>query len=123
MRLQTTVGERRWRLCLTLVFALLVAACGSARPHKVATGADDVNCKVGSSLIPINAQCFDRTPEVSTVPPYRLHFVEFDDQGWLYPGRDDTGYVPEMGTAHDQLENAIGDVASKLKDRRVLLLV
>lgn len=123
MRAQATAGERRWRLYLTLVFALLVAACASPRPHKVTMGADDIDCKVGSSLIPNNAQCFDRTPEVSTVPPYRLHFVEFDDQGWLYPGRDDNGYVPDMGTAHDQLENAIRDVASRLQNERVLLLV
>jgi len=103
------------------MFAVL-AACASPRPHKVSTGADDVKCGVDTSVK--DERCFDRTPEVSAAPPYTLHFVEFDDQGWLYPSPADDGYVAEMGSAHGQLDRAVHDVASRLaKNERVLLLV
>jgi hypothetical protein len=86
------------RVCLTLLFAAL-AACASPSPHKVSTGTDEVKCAVEAALK--DEQCFNRTPEVSAEPgrSYTLHFVEFDDQGWLYPAPEDKGYVPEMGSA------------------------
>src|SRR5690606_20082683 len=63
-------------------------------------------------------RCHARTPEVSQRPAYTLHFVEFDDQGWLYPD------VPEMRKAHEQLGRAIDDVRRRLDaGERVLLLV
>ena len=118
---KTAGGGRRWRLCLALVLAAL-AACTSQRPHKVSTGTADVDCGVDTSLK--DERCFDRTPEVSADPAYTLHFVEFDDQGWLYPGPKDDGYAAEMGSANGQLDRAVEDVASRLaKNERVLLLV
>ncbi len=118
---KTARGKKRWRLCLALVLAAL-AACTSPRPHKISTGTADIDCGVDTSLK--DERCFDRTPEVSADPSYTLHFVEFDDQGWLYPGPKDDGYVPEMGSAHGQLDRAVEDVASRLaKNERVLLLV
>jgi hypothetical protein len=99
-----------------------LAACASPRPHKIATGPDDLECGVDASVK--DERCFPRTPQVSAAPPYTLHFVEFDDQGWLYPGPGDDGYVPEMGLAHAQLDRAVNDISSRLaKDERVLLLV
>lgn len=113
--------ERSWRLCLVLVLAAL-AACTSPRPHKMSTGGGVVDCGVETSLS--DERCFDRTPEVSADPAYTLHFVEFDDQGWLYPGPKDDGYAAEMGSAHGQLDRAVEDVAARLaKNERVLLLV
>lgn len=112
--------EGRWRLCLALMFAAL-AACASPRPHKVSTVAANFDCGVESSLS--EKQCFDRTPEVSADPSYTLHFVEFDDQGWLYPRPADQGDVAEMGSTYSQLDRAVEDVASKVAKERVLLLV
>ena len=113
--------ENRARLCMALALAA-VAACTSPRPHKVSTGAGDIDCGVETSLSDV--RCFERTPEMSTAPPYTLHFVEFDDQGWLYPGPKDDGYAAEMGSAHAQLDRAVEDVAARLaRNERVLLLV
>ena len=114
-------SEKRRRLCLALVLAAL-AACASPKPHKVSTGAADVDCGVDTSVT--DERCFERTPEVSADPAYTLHFVEFDDQGWLYPGPKDDGYIAEMGSAHGQLDRAVEDVAARLaRNERVLLLV
>jgi hypothetical protein len=86
-------------------------------------GGDDIACGVDTS-IRVEPRCFDQTPEVSAKPAYTLHFVEFDDQGWLYPGRRDEGYVAEMGSANEQLDRAVKYIASGLaKNERVLLLV
>lgn len=103
-------------------------------------GADDVTCGIDTSVT--DKQCFDRTPEVSTEPSYTLHFVEFDDQGWLYPGPDDKenpaksatayqsldcndkGQPALIGSANDQIERAVRDVACRLaNNERVFLLV
>ncbi|NMG76238.1 hypothetical protein [Aromatoleum diolicum] len=108
-------------LGFTLLAAILTA-CSGPLPHRHIAGADDVECGVVASAN--DERCFARTPEVSKEPPYTLHFIEFDDQGWLYPDTNADGYVKEMGAAHGQLDRAVADVRSQLDDgKRVLLLV
>lgn len=110
-------GGRRFFLVL-MVAAL--AACTVPRPYKGTKGGDDIVCDIASSIMP--DRCFSLTPEVSK--DYRLHFVEFDDQGWLYPGSKDKGDARETDSANGQLDRAVEDVASRLKNgERVLLLV
>lgn len=104
-----------------MLVVVTLAACAAPRPHKVAEGVGDIVCSVDSSIN--DERCFNLTHEVSKEPAYTLHVIEFDDQGWLYPGLEDSGYDPEMGSAHEQLDRAMNDVASRLEnDQRVLLL-
>lgn len=103
-----------------LAVAVVLAACASPSPYKTVTGGDDVICGVEAAVT--DEACFARTPEVAE--GYTLHFVEFDDQGWLYPAPGDDGYGQGTGTANGQLDRAVTDVASRLKNgERVLLLV
>ena len=110
-------GIRRLALFAISAVVLLLAACSATKPHRYPVTADDgVECGVVAALR--DNRCHARTPEVSERPPYTLHFVEFDDQGWLYPD------VPEMRKAHEQLGRAIDDVRRRLDaGKRVLLLV
>lgn len=113
--------KRAWHLCLVPIL-LALAACAAPRPHKVSSGGSEIECGVEASVR--DERCFLRTPEVSANPPYTLHFVEFDDQGWLYPSPAEKGYVAEMGSAHDQIDYAVRNLASRLaQGERVLLLV
>ncbi len=105
-----------------MLLVVALAACSTPMPFKVADSGGDITCGVVSSLK--TESCFSLTPEVSETPSYRMHVVEFDDQGWLYPGRDDRGYVPGMRSAHGQLDRAVEDITSQLKkNKRVLLLI
>jgi hypothetical protein len=53
------------------------------------------------------------TPEAPADQAYTLHFIEFDDQGWLFPDGTDTDH-PE-GKPTRQIDCAIADIAGKLK--------
>jgi hypothetical protein len=85
-------------------------------PYKRAEGSDDLECGVVASIE--DERCHARTPEISHQPPYTLHFVEFDDQGWLYPDEGETQH------AHRQIDRAVDDIRQRLEAKqRVLLLV
>lgn len=71
----------------------------------------------------VSAACEHVTPEVSTTPPYVLHYVEFDDQGWPFPAPGDPGYLAAMGSASAQIDAAIDDLEARLKDGPVQLVL
>jgi len=94
------------RLLSAVCLAGLLAACAQPRPFRVVGGEGPVECNAETANK--DEGCFRRSPEISSKPAYTLHFVEFDDQGWLYPD------VPEMGVAHTQIDRALGDISQKL---------
>lgn len=53
-----------------------------------------------------------RTPESPVDNSYTLHFVEFDDQGWLFP--DGADPVHPEGTPSKQIDCAVADLAGQL---------
>lgn len=113
--------------CLHRIFMFILAcnlvACASSSPHKFMLGDESLECNVITASV--NPECAARSPEVSTAPDYTLHFVELDDQGWLYPTPQSPGYTLAMGAAHSHIDRAIQDIAGRLanKDQRVLLFV
>jgi hypothetical protein len=113
--------------CLGRIFLFVLAcnlvACASTSPHKFMLGDANLECNVTTAKT--NAECAYRSPEVSTSPNYTLHFVELDDQGWLYPPPQSPAYTDAMGAAHSQIDRAIQDIAGRLvnKEQRVLLFV
>ena len=54
------------------------------------------------------------TPEISRSPSYSLHFVKFDDEGWLFPSRGLNGYEESMGDAHEQIDT-FGQVSETIE--------
>lgn len=95
--------------CLAGVFcglaALLLCACApnsAYRTHVVK--AEEVSCPpvsvVRRSDEPVPDNCGRTTPEVAQ-GIYELHFVEFDDQGWLFP---DTPAAPDQLAATPSLQ-------------------
>lgn len=60
--------------------------------------------------------------DATATPAYALHFVEFDDQGWLFPDGSDPAR-PD-GKPSQQIDWAIGDIARQLQaDHKVLSFV
>ncbi|MEM5432174.1 hypothetical protein [Cupriavidus oxalaticus] len=83
---------------LTGLVTLLLCACApnyAYRTHLVSGKA--VNCPLPTANAQDDARpstdCMRVTPEV-TQGAYELHFVEFDDQGWLYPDKPASGAEP-----------------------------
>ena len=74
-------------LCAALTIVL--CACGpnrAYRTHLVAAG--DVTCTVlEADDARMSKNCEHVTPEVGNDGTYELHFIEFDDQGWLYSNK------------------------------------
>ena len=113
------------RLRRIFIFILMctLGACASTSPHKFMLGDANLECNVATASK--NPECAARSPEVSTSPDYTLHFVELDDQGWLYPAPQSQGYTDAMGAAYSQIDRAIQDIAGRLanQEQRVLLFV
>jgi len=78
----------------------------------------DANCPVAiaSSDAPGNV-----TPEV-VQGVYELHFVEFDDQGWLYPDRPASGEAPAVTPSH-QIDHLMKRLRTLLEERHDLSIV
>jgi hypothetical protein len=99
-----------------------VAGCAGPWPYRPLEGRADLDCTRPATSA--DDPCLKRTPEVSSSPAYRLHFVELDDQGWLYPAQDQAGYTDAMGSAHAQIDRVIDDLSGRLKKgERVMLFV
>ncbi|HMH48961.1 MAG TPA: hypothetical protein VK548_01915 [Candidatus Acidoferrum sp.] len=113
----------RWpRLLVAACVAGIVAGCAGPWPHRPLEGRNDLDCTLAETRA--DERCLKRTPEISTSPAYRLHFVELDDQGWLYPVPGQAGYTDDMGSAHAQIDRVIDDLSGRLaKGERVMLFV
>jgi hypothetical protein len=102
----------RWRHVALIGLVSLLVGCTSPRPYRtdlVDTGS--VSCPADRAHL--LSQCEHVTPE--TGPGYELHFVEFDDQGWLatLPDADkaEPGTRPPSQIDHlmRRLETLLGD--------------
>ena len=74
-----SLTHSRRSFLLFLVLSLALSGCATTRPYRTAINRDHQPCGVVGSA----SNCAHSTPEVT--PEYELHFVEFDDQGWLHP--------------------------------------
>lgn len=114
--------SRSMRVLIAVCLASMLTACATPVPYRLSKGEAHVDCSTDAERA--KNRCFERTPEISTKPAYTLHFVELDDQGWQYPRRKDAGYTDAMGSAHEQIDRAIGDLSGWLTaGERVMLLV
>jgi hypothetical protein len=84
---------------------LALAGCASSSPYRYLTPEQSAGCPGGP--VPADAPCLHVTPERTTA--YELHFVEFDDQGWLFPPSEPgaEGRAP-LGSASRQIEAVMG---------------
>ncbi|MEO5658590.1 MAG: hypothetical protein ABIQ90_02170, partial [Polaromonas sp.] len=105
----------RWGALVTMAF--LLTACAMSPPHRTLVGDAGIDCSPDSMHSP--ERCFNQTPEVSASAGYTLHFVELDDQGWLYPASG----ADKMGQAHGQIDRAMHDVSLRLKNGESIRLL
>jgi hypothetical protein len=118
------------RVPMGALLALLVgitAGCAPLRPYRTVASAN-VDCTPGG--LNVNQPGDPRFGAVPQCPAnlieevaagtgsdhrgaYQLHFIEYDDQGMLFPGG-----VPEYGQAHDQVNLFLSDLRRQLLDSR-----
>jgi hypothetical protein len=105
--------------CLLALCALL-AGCAPAEPFRKNLYTDDApSCPAG--LAEKDARCAQATPEVDP-GNYELHFVEFDDQGWLYP--EPHGALPRAGgAAWNQADHLVKRLSALLDQGDYLNLI
>jgi pimeloyl-ACP methyl ester carboxylesterase len=115
----------RWfpstRVLIAVCLASMLVACATPLPHRRSEGGAHVDCSTPEKRA--ENRCFEQTPETSTKPAYTLHFVELDDQGWQYPRPEDPGHTEAMGSAHAQIDRAIGDLARRLQAGEAVMLL
>jgi len=87
----------------------------------------DTSCPIAGGF---KLGCGAGTPEIWTEagrahPQFRLHFVEFDDQGWLHTmPRDNAQLTSPDNKPRTQIDAVLEDIASTLqKGRRVRLVI
>lgn len=118
--------------CLARAFcgalALVLCACAPNVPYRThLVQADEVKCSLANVQKPGDPQarknCEHVTPEVDDV--YELHFVEFDDQGWLYPEISASGdrLVTEPSRQIDHLMERIRQLLDQQKDLSIIVFV
>jgi len=110
---------KRWRHLVLIGLLSLLAGCASPlayRTRMVDTGA--VSCPPDRAQL--ISECTHVTPE--TGPGYELHFVEFDDQGWLAagPGEDK---LQAGGTPRNQIDHLMRRLDTLLGDEKRYLNV
>lgn len=109
---------RSWTwLVLSISVLALLSGCAERprRPHVSMIVSDLTGCR---STLPAGEPRRSSPITADKPPPYRLHFLEFDDQGWPYQKPDAT---PGMD---DQVDCAISDLAQTLRnDKDVLAFV
>lgn len=104
-----------------LYFALLLlAGCAPAEPFRKNLYAQDAPaCPLESAEA--DPRCATATPEVDP-GHYELHFVEFDDQGWLYP--EPRGAAPRLdGAPWDQADHLVKRLSGLLEQGEYLNLI
>lgn len=108
---------RRWLALLTaLIWVTLLEGC-SVLPQRPFMKAQhpETQCKSGTSDA-------DRaTPEVGPQGAYTLHYVEFDDQGWVFPDSIDPS-VGDGAPSH-QIDCAIAGLRHSLESEKSNLLL
>lgn len=137
----STTARREQRASLTVLLALLAgiaAACAPLRPYRTVASADADCTPTGLNMNEPTDPGFGAVEcpgnlieEVAkgTGPDqqgaYQLHFVEYDDQGMLFPGG-----VPEYGEAHRQVDLFLSDLRRQLlgplkknRDPRVSIVI
>lgn len=98
-----------------MCLAVLLMGC-AATPHRPYVRAITENlggCK--AHAIPAAAKADLTTPEISRAPPYTLHFLEFDDQGWPYKNTK-TADSDALSSSEEQSDCAIADLANRLEN-------
>ena len=105
-----------------MVSLALVVGCAEMphRPYVQAVSAT-VQAACNAPAIPDTIDVKDITPEVPDSTSYRLHFIEFDDQGWPHQSkRHGSSKIPN---AEFQVDCAIADLASTLESENVRAFV
>lgn len=104
---------RAARLSAAVIAITILGACSTTHPYRTSFNTTNTLCR--SPTEPTRADCSHLTPEIAS--GYELHFVEFDDQGWLHP-QDEAS-----GEAHKQLDVVMKRLRDKRDERRELSIV
>ena len=97
------------RILLMCIAAGVLAGCASSIPYRTAVVEKPQHfCE--ESTAATDMTCAHLTPEISKETPYELHFVEFDDQGWLHAA------TVERGQAQLQLDRVMSAINEKLAE-------
>jgi hypothetical protein len=92
-----------------LVAVLSLTGCADTPKHPYIAGPIALpEC----NNVPANAKKDEITPEIAGNPPYTMHYLEFDDQGWPY---SDTNQADNKWSPGHQIDCAIKDLVEKLK--------
>ena len=108
-----------------LCSAALTACHSTSSPHPYWTMRNtDARCSAPGGF---GEGCGKGTPEIwgdDKEEHFRVHYVEFDDQGWLYTGSAEQGKPQNPSKTRTQIDLAMEDLARTLeKGRKVRLVV
>lgn len=78
--------------------ALGLAACTTSQPYRTNLGGCPLDANTAQA-------CADATPEIDKDNDFTLHYVEFDDQGWLHHER------------HGDAEKQLDELMKSLRDK------
>lgn len=106
---------------LTLLAAatVLLSGCASSIPFRTSV-VETVRHACEERIAATDPACAHATPEVSRETPYELHFVEFDDQGWLHAASEERG---EAQSQLDRVMAAINEKLSRGSDLNIIVFV
>ena len=98
------VHPMNWLLAWCLIGTLFLTSCTTVAPYRTQLSTPPAKCPASGqgSVDPI---CANQATELGN--SYRLHFVEFDDQGRTYANR------APFGIAHGQIKNFLDDVQAR----------
>ncbi|WP_421381012.1 hypothetical protein ACOCG7_34065 (plasmid) [Paraburkholderia sp. DD10] len=120
-----TAGKtmRAFAAYFVLVASATLSGCASHDAYRTQV----VNRRLDSTQCPANSAgetplaCAHRTPEVVD-GKYELHFVEFDDQGWVHP-RTNAGPDAAPDQSAMQIDALIDDLKQNLRARKDLKVI
>lgn len=117
------LASNRWLRFVLALFTLAAGGCAEVahRPYVNAT-TPRVQAECGASALPPAVDTTKVTPEISTTPPYTLHFLEFDDQGWPYRPAKAAPWQAGAGMG-DQVDCAMADLAQTVETHDVRVFV
>ncbi|MFO1430678.1 MAG: hypothetical protein U1F76_11150 [Candidatus Competibacteraceae bacterium] len=88
-------------LLLGAAAVLGLTACAQSAPYRTELNQPYQETTSQGVQPDCNSKFAKMTPEIPKGRPYELYFVEFDDQGWLHPGRAETAH---NGDADKQID-------------------
>lgn len=101
---------------------LALLGCARSTPYRYLAPAQTHACQGKEKWDPRIDECAAVTPE--STPAYELHFVEFDDQGWLAPqAAPGQEAMPPYGSASGQIEAVLAALKAATGDDEGVNLV